>query len=67
MSKVALVPLIISPGPTGPALSEETAACKPGYNSLPERIHKLIFVLCLLYVSKETITWWIQKDVSNIK
>ena len=55
MSKVALVPLIMSPGPTGPALSEETAACKPGYNSLPERKHKLLFVVCLLYVWKVQI------------
>ena len=55
MSKVALVPLIMSPGPTGPALSEDTAACKPGYNSLPEKIHK--FAICLRYVSKEKITW----------
>ena len=67
MSKVALVPLIMSPGPTGPALSEETAACKPGYNSLPERMDKLLFVVCLFYISKETITWWIQKDVKHLE
>ena len=39
MSNLASVALIISPGPTAPALSEETAANNSGCGSVPVHVN----------------------------